>query len=368
MSSFPFTIGDVARLCNLTVRRENQPSEYISCPFCGRKKMNLHYGKGLYHCPACGEGGSMLKLYSVLRGFQGSKAEIVRAIKKELGITENSYYRFSKQTDKQVEETLPQVDFERMKRLDTVYRAFLNKLFLARIHKPDLYARGLSDEDMERFGFKSVPLFGYKALCRELLAENISLENIGGFYLDNGEWTINLNPKMTGYMIPVYNYFGYIEGIQIRLDRPFGKTKYLWFSSNGLPGGAATAAIPFYMKGTRKSDTLIITEGAFKAIIPNKVFGYSLLALPGVNNIREFEKLLPYIRQDYRQILIAFDADFRINENVAKAKEKLRRLIYESDIYCSTFEWDLSDGKGLDDFALHWIKNRDNAENERSDE
>ena len=122
------------------------------------------------------------------------------------------------------------------------------------------------------------------------------------------------------------------------------------------------------MKGTRKSDTLIITEGAFKAIIPNKVFGYSLLALPGVNNIREFEKLLPYIRQDYRQILIAFDADFRINENVAKAKEKLRRLIYESDIYCSTFEWDLSDGKGLDDFALHWLKNRDNAEIEGSDE
>ena len=113
MSSFPFTIGDVARLCNLTVRRENQPSEYISCPFCGRKKMNLHYGKGLYHCPACGEGGSMLKLYSVLRGFQGSKAEIVYEIKKELGITENSYYRFSKKTDKQVEKMLPRVDFER---------------------------------------------------------------------------------------------------------------------------------------------------------------------------------------------------------------------------------------------------------------
>ena len=40
----------------------------------------------------------------------------------------------------------------------------------------------------------------------------------------------------------------------------------------------------------------------------------------------------------------------------------------KSDIYCSTFEWDLSDGKGLDDFALHWIKSRDNAEIEGSDE
>lgn len=86
--------GDVSRLCNLNVRKENQTSEYISCPFCGRKKMNLHYGKGHYHCPACGEAGSMLKQYSVLRGYQGSKAEIVRVIKKEPGITENLYLNF----------------------------------------------------------------------------------------------------------------------------------------------------------------------------------------------------------------------------------------------------------------------------------
>lgn len=368
MSTFPFTIGDVARLCHLNICKENRQSEYIVCPFCGRKKMNLHYGKGLYHCPACGEGGSMLKLYAELRGFQGSKGEIVKEIKKELGITEYSYYHFSTKTDKPEEKPKPQVNFERMKRLDTVYRAFLGKLFLARIHKQDLIERGLDDADIERFGFKSVPLFGYKAICRELIQDNVCLENIGGFYQEAGEWTINLNPKMTGYMIPVYNYFGFIEGIQIRLDRPFGKTKYLWFSSNGLQKGASTAAIPFYIKGNRKPDTLVVTEGAFKAIIPNKVFGYNILALPGVNNTGEFDKLLPYIRQDYRQILIAFDADFRINENVAKAKEKLKKMIYECDIYCSFFEWDLADGKGLDDFALHWLDNRTNARNERSDE
>ena len=358
MSNFPFTIGDVARLCHLNVCRENQTSEYIVCPFCGRKKMNLHYGKGLYHCPACDAGGSMLKLYAELRGFQGSKGEIVKEIKKELGIKDNPYYRSARQSESAEAPVQLQVDFERMKRLDAVYRAFLNKLFLARVHKPYLYRRGMSDEDIERFGFKSMPLFGYKALCRELLQENICLENTGGFYLDDGEWTINLNPKMTGYMIPVYNYFGFIEGLQIRLDRPFGKTKYLWFSSNGLNHGTSTAAVPFYIKGNRKTDTLIITEGAFKAIIPNKIFGYSIIALPGVNNTREFEKLLPYIRRDYRQVLIAFDADLRVNENVAKAREKLRRMIYEYDIVCSSFEWELSEGKGLDDFALHWLKSK----------
>ena len=65
------------------------------------------------------------------------KGEIVKEIKKELGITEYSYYHFSTKTDKPEEKPKPQVDFERMKRLDTVYRAFLGKLFLARIHKQD---------------------------------------------------------------------------------------------------------------------------------------------------------------------------------------------------------------------------------------
>jgi hypothetical protein len=36
-------------------------------------------------------------------------------------------------------------------------------------------------------------------------------------------------------------------------------------------------------------------------------------------------------------------------------------MIYEDDIVCSTFEWDLSEGKGLDDFALHWQKNKADA-------
>ena len=118
MSNFPFTIGDVARLCHLNVSRENQTSEYIVCPFCGRKKMNLHYGKGLYHCPACDAGGSMLKLYAELRGFQGSKGEIVKEIKKELGIKDNSYYRSARQSERTENSVQPQIDFERMKRLD----------------------------------------------------------------------------------------------------------------------------------------------------------------------------------------------------------------------------------------------------------
>ena len=66
--------------------------------------------------------------------------------------------------------------------------------------------------------------------------------------------------------------------------------------------------------------------------------------------------------------LILKKNEAEINENVAKAKEKLKKMIYECDIYCSFFEWDLADGKGLDDFALHWLDNRTNVRSERSDE
>ena len=62
----------------------------------------------------------MLKLYAELRGFQGSKGEIVKEIKKELGIADNYCYRSARQSENAEVIVQPQVDFERMKRLDSV--------------------------------------------------------------------------------------------------------------------------------------------------------------------------------------------------------------------------------------------------------
>lgn len=358
---FPFTLQDVAHLCGIPIRGD-KASEYITCPFCGRKKkMNLNYTKGQYNCPACGEGGHMLKLFAKLNGMSSSSnGEITNEIKRRLNIDYKPATPYKIRDiiirDDVHEDTSMNIDLDKMLHYHSVYKSFIDKLCLSEIHREKLYNRQIDDKDIEHWQFKSVPLFGYKRFCKELIEEGLELEGIPGFYYDYDSWSININPKTTGIIIPTYNILGYIEGLQIRLDRPFGKTKYLWISSDGKYKGTAVKAIPFFVKGIRKNDSLIITEGAFKAIIPNKIWGYSILGIAGVNNQKEIKRIIPVIKQlGYTKIIEAFDADFRFNDKVARAKEQLKSMMIEYGFTYETFEWDYEKGKGLDDYAIYYL-------------
>ena len=364
--SFPFNIYDVARLCGILVPVSNtkRKSVDIDCPFCGkRKKMNLNSEKNQFRCNICNEGGHMIRLYKLLTGYNGSNGETVKEIKANLGIEVN--YVTNKQLDAADSKTTLceelTVDFEKMKKWDTVYRAFLNKLSLGSIHKKKLLnERFMSEEEIERYCFRSVPLFGYKRICQQLIDEGIQLEGVGGFYYDAEEksWSVALNPKITGYIIPVWNFFGKIQGLQVRLDKPFGKCKYHLVSSDDYFKGAKTPAVPFFVRGNRRnnqlSKTLFVTEGFFKAAIPSKLYDYNIMALFGVNNQKEFARLVPYIKEEgYTNIVEAFDADFVENPHVKKAKANFKALILKNGFSYSSFEWDIEKGKGLDDFALY---------------
>lgn len=361
-NDFPFTLRDVAYLCGISTdfTKEN---EYITCPFCGRKKkMNLKYSTGQYNCPACGEGGHMLRLYAKLNGMEDkTNAEITFAIKKELGITDSfasTVYKNSVNVNiTKVKKQIVRASIDESKRIDKIYRDFLDKLSLSEMHYKNLINRGLNDRDIQKWKFKSVPMFGYKRIAEELIDKGHDLNGVGGFYKDADRWTVNINSKMTGIIIPAWNIDGLIEGLQIRLDVPFGKCKYLWISSAGKCSGTGTKATPFFAKGLRRNDTLVITEGAFKAIIPSKIFGYSVLGIPGVNNQTEIKKIIPQIKKmGYKKIVEAFDADFRFNENVKSAKTKLKEMMESFGFEYDTFVWDYSKGKGLDDFAVNSLK------------
>ena len=362
--SFPFNIYDVAKLCGIPVPNTIRKSVDIDCPFCGkRKKMNLNSEKNQFRCNRCNEGGHMIRLFKLLTGYNGTNGETVKEIKANLGI-EVDYVTNNQSDAADSKATLREeltVDFEKMKKWDTAYRAFLNKLSLGSIHKKKLLnERFMSEEEIEHYCFRSVPLFGYKRICQELINEGIELEGVGGFYYDTeiNSWSIAMNPKTTGYIIPVWNFFGMIQGLQVRLDKPFGKCKYHLVSSDDYFKGATTPAVPFFVKGNKRSTqlskTLFVTEGFFKAAIPSKIYDYNIMALFGVNNQKEFARLVPYIKQaGYTKIVEAFDADFKCNSNVKKAKESFRELVIGSGFSYSSFEWDIEKGKGLDDFALY---------------
>lgn len=357
MNDFPFNLKDVAELCGIPTKKTDG-NEYVTCPFCGKKrKMNFKYSTNQYNCPACNEGGFMLSLYSKLNGIENkSNGEITAEIKQKLGISDEITYKKPLRNKKEIKTDKDNntVNISEMKRIDAVYRAFLSKLSMSEFHYDGLINRGLNDKDINRWLFKSVPLFGYKRICRELIEEGHNLEGVAGFYWDCDSWSIDINSKLTGTIIPAWGIYGYIEALQIRLDKPLGKCKYLWISSDDKCNGTKANAAHFFVKGSKRNDTLVITEGAFKAIIPSKVFGYSVFAVAGVNNQSDIIRAIPKIKEmGYTKIMECFDADFRFNENVKKAKDKLKNTMEEHGFTYSTFEWEYSQGKGFDDFALY---------------
>lgn len=363
MNSLPFSIREVGLLCGLKLTAK-QANERITCPFCGKRKtMNISYNKGVFHCFGCDERGTQLDLFRKITGVSGTNGEVVREIKQRLNITDDFKPQHGYTKPKSSTKEDMSIDFPAMARADKVYRAFLGKLSLGALHRRKLTEeRYMTDADIERWQFKSVPIFGTRYICDELCAEGFSLSGIGGFYLDDTGWDIAISPNSSGFIIPVWNYFGLIAGLQIRLDNPVGRTRYMLISSPERREGTPTKAVPFYCKGTRRSDVLIVTEGFFKAAIPSKIYGYSCMALFGVNNQKEFEKLIPYLKKDGVQYIVeAFDADFRTNDNVRKAKDTFRKLCVTNGFKFLEKRWPPEMGKGLDDYIIALQRKKDSA-------
>ena len=67
----------------------------------------------------------------------------------------------------------PQASLAPLEERDRVYRALLNRLTLAPDHRENLLSRGLTDEAIERLGYKSTPVVGFHALAQSLLGRGI---------------------------------------------------------------------------------------------------------------------------------------------------------------------------------------------------
>ena len=359
----PFDIIDVARILNIRIKRPGRKSVYADCPLCGdtRGKLNLNLEKNQFRCNYCQESGGAIALYAKLHGVSNAVAyhEICEILYKNAPKKEYTSLFLKK----------PKPDLPKSSELASLYdrnrtyEMMLSMLQLTEKHIDDLIDRGLSIEQIERFGFKSTPAFGFPKIAKALKDKGCVIEGVPGFYEKvNGEWTINFNSRCSGILIPYRSVSGMIQAFQIRLDEPFSdkkgkKTKYIWLSSVDEEKGVSSGS-PAHFIGDPCDKSVFVTEGGLKAYIAHSLSGRTFIANAGVGNVESFKEPFRILKENGTEKMYeACDMDKTVNVNVEKGVKNLIRLIKEYGFSVKSLKWSWDSkmpkmNKGIDDMLL----------------
>lgn len=348
---FPYTMRDVAALLPLHIRRRRAVSMDVDCPFCGdtKGKMNINFEKQVFNCNRCRTHGGMVELYARFFGISNTQAnaEIFSVV------CHHEAPRIAPIALPQPMAMPPAAPRAARTCIDQTLRTLLALLPLADSHRSDLLRRGLDDDQIEQYLYRSVPAFGYRALAAQLLQIGCQLEGVPGFYrTQDGEWTLACNPRRTGYFVPVFAVDGLLAGCQIRVDRP-GKDggKYIWLSSAERKSGV-TSGSPAHFVGDPAADTVWITEGPLKATVAHCLSGHSFLAVAGANQLGALPDALGSLKRfGCRTVCEAFDMDKLQNPHVAAGVQKVLALAKEMGFTVRQIRWN-PQYKGIDDYLL----------------
>lgn len=363
-TDFPFTIMDVASLLRLNIRRRGGSRVvYTDCPICGdrRGKLALYPEINTWRCYHCGEFGGMLPLYGKVHGISNSDAylEICDALN-----TGNSGREYTpKVKPESTPDDVPQSQRASDQDVHKTLTALLSMLTLTSAHREHLRTkRGLTDEQIGQFGFKSTPPgYACRTIAARLAAQGCVIKGVPGFYVDNGgKWTVKFYSRTSGILIPLQSVDGLLQGLQIRLDHPIrGKDdppekqgiKYLPLTSTGKHMGV-TSGNPIHFVGDPCARVVYVTEGALKADIAHALTGRTFVATVGVNNTMGLDELFAFLRRNgTEEIIEAEDMDKYSNEYVGKGAAKVHQLAVKNGMACRSLVWN-PDYKGIDDWQL----------------
>lgn len=356
--SFPFNIADVATLLNLRVRHKQSRSMDVNCPFCGDKrgKMNINFEKNVFRCNYCGEYGGMVAMYAKVYGISNADAyhEICEALRTGTAAPE---YEAKKQKACSTPPVL-NAELASLEEMHQTYSLLFSMLTLSNLHKQQLMKRGLSEEQIKRYGYKSTPAFGFTKLTARLMDQGCTVKGVPGFYInENGEWTVNFHSKCSGIVIPAISIDGRISAAQIRLDRPFNNRKYLWLSSINKKMGTSSGS-PVHFVGNPADKVVYITEGPLKATVAHCLSGKSFASVAGANQYSNLAGLFSVLKQNGTEMIAeAYDMDKYENEYVAKGCLQLFSLANDFGFKIHRIKWNKA-YKGVDDYlyALYVAK------------
>lgn len=364
---FPFGIMDVVELLHLRIRRPSPQGVYVDCPICNDRRGKMHINKqnDTWRCNYCDESGGMLSLYARLHSMSTSEAyrEIRDAMLNGVGLSDYAV----KYPDKPKAETIEDTPIADITVRHKTFTALLSILTLSKEHREHLQTvRGLTDEQIEKLGYKSTPPFYMcRSLASRLLEKGYQLEGVPGFYQKDGQWTIASSTYTSGILIPARTRQGCISGFQIRLDVPLKNeddppdkqgAKYIWFSSVGKPKGTSSES-PAHFVGDPDAGVVYVTEGLLKSDISHYLMNRTFAATAGVNNMAQLELLLKELAENGTHTIIeAEDMDKYRNEAAAKGALKLYELARKYGMMCRGLNWN-PNYKGADDWQLALKRN-----------
>lgn len=228
-------------------------------------------------------------------------------------------------------------------------------------HLAYLSNRGISKQEIKKNKYFSMPTRRAMRNIRKKLTlfdeSDDVLKYVPGFYYNQEKGFFTLNP-VKGIGIPIKNEDGKIIAIQIRKDVvKTGEQRYHWFSSafaSDSFGASPGSPIDIVKPSEVKNSVLFITEGHFKAAVIANTFNSLVISVQGVGNWKGVKNGVSYLKNNIKNILIAFDADMAHNEAVMKQALKMAKALKTSfsDLGIYFLVWDEDKGKGIDDLIL----------------
>ncbi|HVF03118.1 MAG TPA: AAA family ATPase [Rubrobacteraceae bacterium] len=234
--------------------------------------------------------------------------------------------------------------------LDQVYGALLDELSLRHAHRQDLQRRGLSERQIKRRGYRTLPS-GDREGCAGKLVEHFGPEvcsKVPGLYEKEGgpaRWSI---AGAAGVLIPVRDAQERIVAIKVRADDPGEGPKYSYLSSSkhGGSGPGSQVHVPL-SEDPGRGPAVRLTEGELKADVATALSGMLSVSVPGVSSWRNALPVLKALGFD--KVHLAFDTDARRNRNVARALSDAFRALDEQGFEVVLETWPEGNGKGIDD-------------------
>lgn len=349
------------------------------------KKLFIQLDGGWFNCPHChAKGKTPVSLFMHITGMTDATAA-AREMHKLLG---HDGQKSTYIAPKPVADPKPKpkaFELASIEVRDHTYRTLLSLLTLSLAHRGALLARGLTGEQIDFLGYRSLPR-DRKAICKKLLQLGCVLEGVPGFFKDkNGDWTMNFFG--TGILIPWRNAKGQIQFLQIRKDKTeafcknckrlmkdgtcklTGKEvkedatcdsykeygmRYFTLSSPDKECGSAANTWVHARKGWLTDDwkEVIITEGALKADVASCISGCNFLAVAGVTNIGDLPRALRDLYlAGLEKVCICYDNE-PDNEAVIDGEESIKEMLELIRIPCEKITWTKLGLKGVDD----WLK------------